>query len=187
MLEILVGVVEDDEGLVLYGGDRLADFAVQRIDIGVQGRQVGLVGHGVGGVFGGKRLLDRRRHRLCVGGIEPQMRVETAFLMCIMAVPVPAACTVGASLRRVFVFVRLECSALARLQLLQAGCALEFDDLRLVAEGFERLFQECFEPMADPEDDIRVLQRCRIGWLQRVGMGRGGALARSAAVRRRPA
>ncbi len=61
------------------------------------------------------------------------------------------------------IVMRLERAALAEMQLFEARRIFKFDDGGLAAQCFQRLFEKGFQPVADPEHDVRILQRRRIG------------------------
>src|SRR5690606_136088 len=77
-LEVVVGLVEDEEGLVLHIGKTLAEALVQRLDTLGESPAVGLIAFGVGRVggseVGGHALGDHPR----IGRQQPEMGIKAA-------------------------------------------------------------------------------------------------------------
>ncbi len=75
-----------------------------------------------------------------------------------------------------FVHMRLEGTALANGQKFDAGSLGQFNDGRPGSKGLECIGQKQFHAVAGPEDDVGRFECSGIGWLERIGVGRGRAL-----------
>ena len=75
MLEILVGVVEDDVGLVLDGREVAGDLVLERLDGRIGAGGVGLERVCVGGIRLAQDARDFRQHLAGVLRIEPDMAI----------------------------------------------------------------------------------------------------------------
>ena len=101
LFEILVGIVEDDEGLLQHRLQLRCNLRVESIDLGIQGCQIGFVSRLVCRIGITKALGDFSCHRLCIARVEPEMHVGAAMLVFIVVMTlmgiilVPVAITGG--------------------------------------------------------------------------------------------
>src|SRR4051812_3924492 len=131
MLEILVGIVEDDEGLVLHRRHGCGDFLVERVELVIQLLGIGLVGQRIGGVGGNQRGGNLGGHRLGVDRIEPEMGVEGAVvvvMICFGMIVTSFSMFIGGSTILVAVIMRFKGAAFAERQLHQTRRIVEPGD-----------------------------------------------------------
>ena len=185
MLEILIGIVEDDEGLVLHRLDRFPEFGIERIEVVDQFFGIGLIGGGIAGIGGDQRGFYRLRHGLGIFGIEPEMGVICAVVMALVTLRMVVSMIVCAFLfsvavMRLVAFVAMvvcfKGAAFTEGQLFQTLCVFQFHHGCLAGKRFERLFQECFQSRPNPEDHIGFFELAGIGRSEIIGVRRSRAV-----------
>ncbi len=77
--EVAVGVVEDDDGLVVSGRQRRGGLGHGGVDAQRGGRCVRRIDGGIGGIGRGEFGRDHRQPDLGVLGVEPGMRIDAAM------------------------------------------------------------------------------------------------------------
>ena len=179
VLEVAVAVVEDDERHAPRRRYLRGDLPGQTVQAVQQRIDVRLVGRGVGGVDLGQRGRDRARHGPAVDGIEPDVHVErpVVFVLVgtVVVIVVPVTMVVLPLVPVAVVIVLLEGAALAERLPDQAGGVEQPDHARVLRQRIDRPGERGLHRVADQEDDVRILERRRVGGAHGEGVRRRGA------------
>ena len=162
-LEILVGVVEDHEGVSAHRRQTGFKGRVQVGDPFPRRSGVGAPGCGAGGVEKYQRLGDLIDDPAGISGIEPEMHVELFMLMTVAFV------LVDMGLLMVVVFPY---PPFAIAQQVYSGHLVKGHDPGSGAEILNGTVEEGLHRLTDPHDQIGLAESAGIGRAHLVGVGR---------------
>jgi len=160
-LEILVGVVKDDIGLLPERDEMRGELALKAVDPGNLFGGIGALACRSGGVNHRQGVGNGLGHCRCVAGIEPDMRIQPAFVFMHVFVVGVVGGGPGATVAQ----------RVAR----QPGGFDQRDHAGTARQGPKGSAQEGLQHGADPEHHIGFLQAPRFRRAQRVGVGRASA------------
>ena len=162
-LEVVVGLVEDEEGLVPDLGKALPEALVQRFGAGRECGAVGAIALGIGRVGGGEVGCHALGDHPRIGRQQPEMGIEAAGTVIVVMVVAMAVAVVI-----VCMIVRVGLAEMPQgqpRQLLQRHA-------RTLAP-LQRTREEILHIRADPVEQRGLLQAPYVGRPQRVVMRRG--------------
>ena len=161
-VEILVGVVEDDERFVPQRPRRRLELRRQRINLRTKTLGVGLEPRGMLRIALAEHNPDVEADRLGVVRIEPDVAVLR---------------TVISTVRRIVVVpLALEGPGLPLAQQLDAGCVDERDETHALRQGSNDFAGERLQPLRHADEHAGGIDGADVGRLQREAVGRSRAL-----------
>src|SRR5690606_6710169 len=167
VFKILVGVVEDDRRLFPGTFQLLANLCDQLVEPLAITTRVLSIGGAVFRIGLAEDSLYFLDQNLGVQRIEPEVEVVVSLLVRMTGVMVMVVVTVRVFVTVMIVFMRLEGTAFAQRQLLEAVSVRQRNNLRIGRQGAERRDEIGLHPLADPEDDVGILKRLRVRGTQR--------------------
>ena len=184
-LEVVVGLVENEERLVLHLAEALLEAGVERLDALGEGRRVGLVALCVGRVGGGQVSGHALGDDQGVGWQQPQVRIERArpmvmvvlvgmggLAMCgfVMLVSIMVMAVVI-----VVIVVIVMFSLVVRVRITKTTQSQFWHVLHRYGRAFtsaQCARQEALQIRADPVEQLRIADTPYVGRSQRVMMRR---------------
>jgi hypothetical protein len=185
--------VKHDEAAILHRGQVGRDFRDQRIKRRLAGGGVLEKCAGVGGIGRRERRRDRVEPDLAVLRVQPRMRIDAVMVMDMVVTSVIVVSVIvmrmvvvimvdrGGLVIGVIVMACSSCSSWIVIVLLKGRAVPEpvrgdprrgeqFDRNRIRRERVDRALQPRRQRLADPDHDIRRLQRRRLGRAHRIAM-----------------